>query len=505
MMKRTILAAFAASAFVAGLTLCAVHGNSTAAPRAQTPPRLALQPCKVSGVEEELLCGRLPVYENRRTMRGRQILLNVVVLPALEAKAKAEPLFHIEGGPGNSATAEARDYATVLKLYRRDRDVVLVDQRGTGGSNPLRCPDEGFDPQAFMDDMYPPAFVRGCRRALEQRADLTQYTTSDAMDDLDDVRAALGYDRINLIGISYGTRAAMEYVRRHPSHVRAVVLMGAAPVFNKMPLYHARAAQRAMELLFDDCAADAACRRAFPNLRAEFKQLIEKLERQPARVLFKPKGATEEREFVVRRGFFADHVRSRMYLPPGAAQVPYLIHRAALGDFRPFLSFALPTRGPDSEGFSGGMYLSVTCSEDVPRIRPSEIEPFTKGTFLGDYRVFQQRRACKLWPKGDVPESFYEPVAADAPVLIIAGRLDPVTPPEWADQIARTLPNGKVVRVAADAHLPVGINFDCMDELIVRFINQASAKGLDFDACAAQIKFPPFQTEAAKAAGRASN
>jgi pimeloyl-ACP methyl ester carboxylesterase len=297
----------------------------------------------------------------------------------------------------------------------------------------------------------------------------------------------------------------MEYVRRHAAHVRAVVLMGALPVFNHMPLYHARAAQGAMELLFEDCAADASCHRAFPNLRAEFKQLIENLERQPARVLFKPKGATQEREFVVRRGFFADNIRSRMYLPPGAAQVPYVIHRAALGDFRPFLSFALPTPGSDDGFFSGGMYLSVTCSEDVPRIRPSEIEPLTKGTYLSDYRVFQQRRACDLWPKGDVPESFYEPVKSDAPVLIIAGRLDPVTSPEWADEIARTLPNGKVVHIAHDTHVPAGINFECMDELTVRFINQAGAQGLDFDACAAQIKFPPFQTEERKPTGRAPN
>ena len=137
----------------------------------------------------------------------------------------------------------------------------------------------------------------------------------------------------------------------------------------------------------------------------------------------------------------------------------------------------------------------MTCSEDVPRIRPSEVGPLTKGTFLGDYRVVQQRRACGLWPKGGVPESFYGPVTSDVPVLINAGRLDPVTPPEWADEIARTHPNGKVVRVAHDAHVPVGVNFECMDELIVRFINQGGAKGLDFDACAARIKFPPFQTE----------
>lgn len=505
MTKRTLLAAFGASALAAVLTLCAVrvgvHARSTT-PRTQTPQRLALRPCKVHGVAEELLCGTLPVFENRQTMRGRQISLNVVVLPALDPKAKAEPLFHIEGGPGNSATSEARDYAGDLKLYRRDRDVVLVDQRGTGGSNPLKCPEGGFDPQAFMDDMYPPDFVRDCRRALEQKADLTQYMTTVAVDDLDDVRAALGYERINLIGISYGTRAAMEYLRRHPSHVRAVVLMGALMPDARMPLYHARAAQRAMDILLDDCAADSACRGAFPDLRAEFKQLIESLERRPARVRVKPEGATQEREFVVRRGFFADKIRSRMYLPPGAAQVPFIIHRAALGDFRPFLSFALPTQGPDPVDFSGGMYLSVTCSEDVPRIRSSQVGPLTEGTFLGDYRVFQQRRACELWPKASVPESFYEPVASDVPVLIIAGRLDPVTPPEWADQIARTLPNGKVVRVAADAHVPVGINFECMDELIVRFINQAGAKGLDFDSCAAQIKFPPFQTGEPKAAAR---
>lgn len=465
----------------------------TRADNQSAPARLELQPCRVPHVDEELRCGHLLVYENRQTRRGRTLRLNVIVMPALDESAKGEPLFDLQGGPGLSANKQAQFYATLLRAYRRRHDVVLVDQRGTGESNPLHCSDAGFNAQQFIDDMYPPAFVKGCARQLARQADLTQYTTPIAMDDLDDVRAALGYERINLIALSYGTRAAQAYLRQHPTHVRSIVLMGTTLLDGRMPLYHARAAQRALDLLFADCAADAACRQAFPRLPQEFKQVLTDLAQRPAHVRFKPQAETGEREFTITRGFFAEQLRSHMYLPSGASQVPYLIHRAAQGDYQQFLSFALPTPGISTEDFAGGLYFSITCSEDVARINPAEIARLTNDTFLGDYRVRQQRRACRYWPQTKLPESFYAPVTSAVPVLIIVGRLDPVTPPEWAAEVASHLPNSKLVLIPADAHVPIGINFDCMDSLIVQFIDQGNAQGLDFDACAAQIKPPPFQ------------
>src|SRR5947208_11060438 len=210
-----------------------------------------LKQCRLPGIGEALLCGKLTVFENREMRTGRTIDLNVVVLPAFDQKHKAEPLFDLAGGPGAASTEAAAFYAGPGKAYRRRHDVVCVDQRGTGKSNRLAIPREKTPPY-YLSEMFPVDYVRQMRHAFEQRADLTQYTTSIAMDDLDDVRAWLGYERINLFGLSYGTRAVLVYMRQHPDRVRNAILMGVAPTYLKMPLHHARAARRAMDLLLEE-------------------------------------------------------------------------------------------------------------------------------------------------------------------------------------------------------------------------------------------------------------
>src|SRR5262245_48819190 len=206
----------------------------------------------MAGIDEDLLCGRFRVVENRRTRASRTIDLNIVVLPAFDQKTKTEPVFDLAGGPGVASTSRAMFYATQGKEYRRRHDVVLVDQRGTGNSNRLSIPQEKT-PESDLREMYPVDYVMRMHDALQQHADLTQYTTSLAMDDLDDVRAWLGYDRINLFGLSYGTRAALVYLRQHPEHVRTITLLGVAPTYLRMPMYHAQAAARAIDLLLPEC------------------------------------------------------------------------------------------------------------------------------------------------------------------------------------------------------------------------------------------------------------
>src|SRR6059058_2498349 len=164
-----------------------------------------LKPCRLVGIDEQLFCGKLTVFENRETRSGRTIDLNIVVLPALDQKTKTEPMFDLAGGPGAASTGAAMFYATEGKEYRRRHDVVLVDQRGAGNSNRLSIPQEKTA-QSDLREMYPVGYVTRMRDALQKHADLTQYTTSIAMDDLDDVRAWLGYHRVNLFGLSYGTR-----------------------------------------------------------------------------------------------------------------------------------------------------------------------------------------------------------------------------------------------------------------------------------------------------------
>ncbi len=231
------------------LLLCASLGQSAEG------PSLTLGSCDASIPHGEALrCGTLPVPEDRARPDGRRIGLHVVVVPASRARAGAAPLFDLAGGPGLPASAGAPAYLEDLAVYREDRDVVLVDQRGTGRSNPLHCETEGQGP---LDEMYPVAMVRACRERLEKTADLRQYTTVNSARDLDAVRKALSHDKIDLAGLSYGTSLALTYLRMFPSHVRAVVLLGTAPPGTKTPLYHGRNAQQALERIFEECAADS--------------------------------------------------------------------------------------------------------------------------------------------------------------------------------------------------------------------------------------------------------
>jgi pimeloyl-ACP methyl ester carboxylesterase len=486
--RLTILIALALTAAGCG------RQESAARRRANDGP---LQPCMLPGIGEEPLCGKLTVFENRQTRAGRTIDLNVVVLPALEPGQKQAPIFELSGGPGQAATSAVNYYVGPGREYRRHRDVVLVDQRGTGSSNPLSAPATTKKPQDYLSEMYPVDYVNRMRAALEPRADLTQYTTSIAMDDLDDVRAWLGYERINLFGISYGTRAALVYLRQHPDRVRSAILMGVAPTYLKIPLHHARSAKRALDLLLAECAADSACRQAFPEIEREWDALLARLGREPARVEYSPPDKSGPVTLEIQRDIFAEKIRNLLYSRASAARVPLLVHSAAHGDFGPFLEETIRDRfGP----LADGMYLSVTCAEDVPFIDQAEAAQANAGNPFGNYRVEQQNRACGLWPRGAIPDGYHEPVSADVPVLIVSGKLDPVSPPERGDEVARHLPNSRHLVIARGAHIHQGLtNAGCIDALMLKFLAKGHARDLD-TSCLEHIQAPPFVTEARKPA-----
>jgi pimeloyl-ACP methyl ester carboxylesterase len=452
-----------------------------------------LKPCRLAGIDEELFCGKLTVFENRETRTGRTIDLNIVVLPALDQKTKAEPLFNLAGGPGASSTDGAGFYAGPGKDYRRRHDVVCVDQRGTGESNRLAIPREKT-PSYYLSEMFPVDYVRKMRQELEKRADLTKYTTSIAMDDLDDVRAWLGYDPINLFGGSYGTQAALVYMRRHPEHVRSAILLAVAPTDLKMPLHHSESAARAVDMLLDECGQDARCHAAFPQIRDDWKNVLAQLEKQPARVQYSPPGKSGAPTTVeIQRGVFAEKIRTWMYGRDKAARIPLIVHHAAGGDFAPFLQQAIAPSIPDF--VADGMYLSVTCAEDVPFINQGEAAKLNADNPFGNYRVFQQTRACGMWPRGEIPADFLEAVRSTAPVLIFSGNMDPVTPPKYGEEVAMHLPNSRHIIIPEAGHGSDGLkDSDCIDRIAIEFLDKGDAKNLDV-SCIERMAPPPFATK----------
>lgn len=451
--------------------------------------RVQLKPCNMPAITKQALCGKYEVFEDRAAKAGRKIALNMILLPALGAKPAPDPIFYFAGGPGGAATMYAT--ASFMTRLRRERDVVLVDQRGTGGSNQLACKLYGDkdDMSAYFGIQLPVEKVRACRTELEKSANLKLYTTPIAIDDLDEVRGALGYDRINVYGGSYGATAALVYLRQHPDHVRTVSVANVAAPEAKIPLSFARGVQHAMDRLFEDCAADSACHAAFPNLRSEFEALLKQFDRGPVEVMATNVFTGQQQRISITRDAFLENIRASLYVPKVTSALPLLIHLGAQGNLSPLASTAFQVVYQIVNQISIGMQLSVICAEDVPYITEDEIKRESAESFYGDSRVRTVMRACAEWPRGSVPASFVIPVSGNAPVLLVSGDIDPVTPPWLGEAAARHLSNSRHLVVHNATHNA----YECLDNIFADFIDKGSAQGLDV-SCVEQIRRPPFNT-----------
>ena len=467
--------------------LALLPGLLLAAPLAAGEPTLELSPCaddvNVAGAE----CGRLEVLEDREAGAGRTIELKVVVLPALGRSPAPDPLFILAGGPGMPSSALAGLARAGMRRVRESREIVLVDQRGTGDLSPLRCDDIDADSTYFSFDQDLPAeLLRGCLESFE--ADPRQYTTPAAMDDLDDVRRALGYERINLWGGSYGTRAALVYLRRHPERVRAVVLDGVAPTGMRMPVHIGEDARRSVELMLEGCEEDPDCGAAFPGVRREYRELLARLEEAPEQVAVAHPRTGEVLELELRRRDVLFLLRAALYSGDTTRLLPLVIDRAHGGDYAPLLALSEPLVEGVSE-MNVPLLFSVLCAEDVAWVTEEDRRRLGAEPFLGPAVLEMWGPVCDFWPKGELPPGYHDPVVSDKPVLVLSGELDPVTPPRWGESAARHLSNSLHLVVPGAAH---GASIHgCVPKLIARFLDDAGFEGLD-TGCVEDLRRPMY-------------
>ena len=435
-------------------------------------------------------CVSVSVPENRATP-GRLIALRVVVLPATATPRSPDPVFYLSGGPGQAASSMANDGLPLLGALRTHRDLVFADQRGTGGSNALLCdfygpPDR---PHRYFTEFLPLDRVRSCRDKLQGHVDLRQYTTPASVDDLEAIRIALGYPQLNLVGGSYGTRLAMEYVRRYEHNVRAVVLESPVTAATHSPESFGRHAAAALDALIDECGATTACAAAFPALRVEVAAVFDRVRQAPVTTTVAHPAAGVAERVTLTRNHVGEAIRYLMYSSRGASTVPFILHRAFAGDYAPIARFLIRWR---AQGTFDGLYLSITCAEDVPFV-PADAGARDEPTYLGSYRVREQRAACAEWPHAVPTADARSPVTAAVPVLIISGTHDPVTPPANGDEVARTLRHSAHVRVPSGGHSPNGLEgLECLDDLVCTTIEHGRVEGLD-TTCVARIRRPGFK------------
>ena len=448
---------------------------------------IALADCRLPGLERPARCGSHEVWEDRAGKQGRRITLKVAVIPARRRGAEPDPLVVLAGGPGQGAIALAPQVAPLFSRLNDSRDIVLIDQRGTGGSHALDCaPEKGAPLQSVFEDAMPEKMVRDCLAKLD--ADPRHYATSNAVADLDEVLGALGYASVNLWGGSYGTRVALELMRRHPARVRTATLDGVAPAGMKLPLSFVGDGEAAFDSLMADCEADGAWGAAFPHLRSDLSALRARLARSPARARIGDPVTGEFHDVRVTENILLSGLFRPLYAPEIASLLPLAIARAAGGDFNPLLAQNLEFTGSLEKNLAVGMHLSVICSEDVPRITPADLAAATRA-FFGRALVDDFLRACELWPRATLPDDFHQPVRSTAPVLLLSGGLDPATPPRHAETVLATLPNA---RHAVAPNLSHGVSgHGCAPRLIERFVRDASVESLDV-TCLSRIPRPLF-------------
>jgi len=455
-----------------------------AAPSALPSPSLSA--CTIKDIARPARCGSIDVPENPSHPNGRQVSLHIVVVPARNGHPLPDPIVELGGGPGEAATEFAAEGDDEHRVLTEDHDMLFMDQRGTGGSNALHCNlYSADDPAANIRDMFPPQRVQRCLQEVSAHADLTQYSSSRFADDLEIVRRALGYGPLNLFALSYGTRAAQAYARAYPKSVRTMYLGSIVPIDIATPLPFARAAQEALEHTLDACEADAACHAAYPALRTELAQVTAALDAGHVQV---PLPGSKD-SAPLSRGRFGEFVRSKLYKPDSAAEVPWLIHQAAAGNWSPVGEHIVARAREADADESWGLFLAITCNEDVAFLREADIAPQTRGTLIGDYRVRNQQAACSQWPRYKLAKDFRAPFRTDVPTLIVSGDLDPATPLAFTRHIAPGISQRFEVILHGQAHSGWS---DCVSGLYNQLVRSGTTRALK-DACDRPEPRPPFK------------
>jgi len=462
-------------------------------PKSEAPePGISLEPCQLgaAGSPSRLAarCGVLRVPEDRSNRDGRSIDLRIAVVPAVSRNPSRDPLVFLTGGPGQAATETYPQLAPAFRRINRDRDVVLVDQRGTGGSNALRCPEEEVKDLALLDEDKIGPWVSRCLEGLA--GDPRFYTTSLAMSDLDEVRSALGYERVNLYGLSYGTRAALTYLRMFPERVRTAILDGVVPPTEVLGLDVAKDAERALDLVIARCSSDRECREAFPNLSKDLDTVMQRLETPVTVTLRHPRtGETEELPFSREMAAYA--IRLLSYSQETASLVPLLLSSAARSDLAPLAAQFLIVTARVGETMAEGMGISVVCTEDFPFLEEEAIAERNRDTYLGALQTDSLKLVCPLWPRGEVPSDFKSPAQSTAPVLLLSGEADPVTPPENGELTSSQLGSEAALHLVANGQGHIVIHRGCIPHLAADFIESGSFTGLD-TGCVGEIAPQPF-------------
>jgi len=445
--------------------------------------------CHLEGIRAQVQCGTLSLPENYDKLDGKYITINFAVLPAIDSTQNKTPLLFLAGGPGQAAVELAAHIRRTFAEIRKTRDIILVDQRGTGQSNPLQCDEPQ---QAQLYSIIPEDFneneVVECVQALKKENDLSQFTSENAIRDFDAIRQALGHQQVHLYGGSYGTRAALVYMRMYPQTIKSVVLDSVGPI--EVPIgTFGLSAERSFNLLLKHCLEDKDCHTAYPDLAQEYKTVLQRLSESTVSLPINHPRLGTKTPFVLSSGKFINVLFKQLYSMETRSMVPLVIHEAFKQNYQPLIGLIATTDG--AMDMYVGLTFNIVCNEDMPKITAEMFAKDAQNSFDGNNSHIAWKTACPVWPVYKVDESFYQPVIANIPTLILSGNVDPVTPPSNGDYSAATLPNSHHIVSESDAHIVASTI--CGVDIMNEFLTTQNPKTVD-DTCLSELPKQSFMT-----------
>jgi pimeloyl-ACP methyl ester carboxylesterase len=469
-------------------SLCCAWVLAAAVPATAAP--LATEPCRLTAPRLpgiDAACGRLPVPADRSDPGGAGIELFVARVPALSAEPRPDPLLIVAGGPGQAATDFYLSLRAAFEPIRRERDIVLVDQRGTGRSRPLECAQADAATLDTAEIGELPALMRACLDDLD--ADPRFFTTSPAVADLEDVRLALGAATLNVYGVSYGTRVAQHYLRKYPQTTRALILDGVVASDVALGADAAQEAQRVLDRMFSRCAADDACASHFPNPRAALGEVMDTLAARPQSLSLADPLTGEPVSVSLGVDQLRSVVRLLSYAPQTSALLPLLIDTAARGQYGPLAAQSRMLTADLQSALSLPMHNAVVCTEDAPFF-PAGLPASIADTYLGSGLVDALRATCSVWPTGVADADLRAPLRSDRPVLLLSGEDDPITPPAYAERAAAELGRARLLVGPGQGHGLAAVG--CVPRLMREFLEQLEPAVLDASCLERQGPSPFF-------------
>jgi len=446
---------------------------------------LVLAPCFVKGLDTQINCGKLTVPENWDAPTDKTIDIHVTVVNAVAATPKKDPLVLLMGGPGQAGSELVAGLSRIFRKANESRDLILIDQRGTGLSNPLQCEKEDANPYADIQADFKLADIDHCVDSYD--VDLSQYGTTSAINDFEAVRQALGYEQINLYGISYGSRAAMVYMREKPEALRSVILDGVVPPQIAVGPMGSEAA-RAFDILIKQCSEDKKCQAKYPTLNADYHQVRAQLEQQTIETTIDHPVTDQPITLKIDTTKFIGTLHSLMYGVGARELIPFVISQVAAGNYKPIAGIIAAGQDKPDKIYTG-MHLNILCNEDISRASDTAIEKSRNNSFSGKHSIDELLAVCKRWPSFTAPSDFGDQVNSALPTLLLSGELDPVTPPAWAEIALQGLSNHKHYIAKRAGHGLV--TQTCAATMVAQFIDKVKFEDID-DSCLDQQPLPGF-------------